>query len=566
MISETRPAVPGPTTLKLGPMFGLLAIGLCGAFWTMASAVFPEPLSDSHSLCLLSAAVLLTFVFLFWRLRPLDRCLAILRSGGRPASDLSRAAAESMSLGISIQITALFSCLALGVGLMVSDGGVQTDPQRIAGLLASAVVPLLSAGLLSAVLIRKVLRSAWVALGQPEVVVRWRFGLASRLTLSMVSLVLVGLALVVWIGERARVRLVQPDDHVHGVVLGGEESGIAPVLVVAIGMVCLSVLVAWLFSAGIRHRSLELSTRLDEMARTRDSEPLTPLPVVSATESGLIAMAFNRLLEVEQAQKDKLIEYTEQVSRSEATRKHFLRNVSHELRTPLNSIIGFSDLLERNLDGELNQGQRKAVEVISRSGDHLLAQINDVLLMAQFEAGRAIAQTERVTMADLEEAARESLGLSDSKKGVLELDSSLEQIQIEVDLTLMVRAIQALVECQTTAADSLLGVERNERDGDPRIIIRTPMGEAVLCAPKSTGLLGTAERDEESLFQGFLTAGGESDTEPGIGLGLPLAKRVALLHGGDVCRMVEDSECCFELSIPIADPREQESDSAAEAS
>lgn len=550
----TRPAVPGPTALKLGLLFGLMAIGLCAAFWTMASAVALEPLSDFRSLGLLSAAILLAFVFLFWRLWPLDRCLTILRAGGRPALDVSKAAAESMSLGISIQIAALICSLALGVGLMVSDIGIQSDPQKIAGLLASAVVPLLSAGLISAVLTGRLLRPAWVALALPEVVVRWRFGLASRLTLSMVSLVLVGLAVVVWIGERARVRLVQPGEQVHVDALGGEGSGLAPVLVVAIGMVCLSVLVAWLFSSGIRRRSLELSTRLDEMARSKDGEPLTPLPVVSATESGSIALAFNRLLEVDKAQKDKLIEYTAQVSRSEKTRKRFLRNVSHELRTPLNSIIGFSDLLERNLDGELNPGQRKAVEVISRSGDHLLVQINDVLLMAQFEAGRAVAQTERVTMADLEEAARESLGLSDSSKRVLGLDSSLEQIQIEVDLSLMVRAIQALVDCQTTASDPLLGVEHNGRDGDPRIVIRTPMSESLLC-----------ERSEESLFQGFRSAGGESDTEPGIGLGLPLAKRVALLHGGDVRRMVKDTQCWVELSIPIAKSQGLESESVVGA-
>ncbi|MGA2035402.1 MAG: histidine kinase dimerization/phospho-acceptor domain-containing protein, partial [Thermoguttaceae bacterium] len=64
----------------------------------------------------------------------------------------------------------------------------------------------------------------------------------------------------------------------------------------------------------------------------------------------------------------------------------FLANMSHELRTPLNAILGFSNIMRREPDA--TQGQRKKLDIINRSGEHLLTLINDVLEVAKIEAGR----------------------------------------------------------------------------------------------------------------------------------------------------------------------------------
>ncbi len=66
--------------------------------------------------------------------------------------------------------------------------------------------------------------------------------------------------------------------------------------------------------------------------------------------------------------------------------------MSHELRTPLNAIMGFSQLLER--DPSLTKQQRSSMDIINRSGEHLLSLINDVLDISKIEAGRMILHEE----------------------------------------------------------------------------------------------------------------------------------------------------------------------------
>ena len=66
----------------------------------------------------------------------------------------------------------------------------------------------------------------------------------------------------------------------------------------------------------------------------------------------------------------------------------FLANMSHELRTPLNAILGFSQLMSR--DDTITPQQQESLDIINRSGEHLLNLINDVLEMSKIEAGKIV--------------------------------------------------------------------------------------------------------------------------------------------------------------------------------
>src|SRR5207244_12968848 len=87
------------------------------------------------------------------------------------------------------------------------------------------------------------------------------------------------------------------------------------------------------------------------------------------------------------AEKVELLQKSEQRALAASRAKSsFLANMSHELRTPLNGVLGFAQLLarRRNRDAE----DREGLEIIMKSGEHLLGLINDVLSLSKIEAGR----------------------------------------------------------------------------------------------------------------------------------------------------------------------------------
>src|SRR5918994_958578 len=78
--------------------------------------------------------------------------------------------------------------------------------------------------------------------------------------------------------------------------------------------------------------------------------------------------------------------YEQSLQQANRAKSVFLANMSHEIRTPMNAILGFSQLMLR--DSDLTPRQCQYLGTINRSGEHLLALINDVLEMSKIEAGR----------------------------------------------------------------------------------------------------------------------------------------------------------------------------------
>src|SRR5207245_3107686 len=110
----------------------------------------------------------------------------------------------------------------------------------------------------------------------------------------------------------------------------------------------------------------------------------------------------------------------------------FLANMSHELRTPLNAIIGFSQVLQQRLFGEVNDKQDEYLEDILSSGNHLLSLINDVLDLSKVEAGQVELD---VAPFSLREALERGLVMvreratKDGVQLVLELDPAAELVE-----------------------------------------------------------------------------------------------------------------------------------------
>ena len=216
----------------------------------------------------------------------------------------------------------------------------------------------------------------------------------------------------------------------------------------------------------------------------------------------------------------------EQAESANRIKSQFLANISHELRTPLNAVIGFSEVLTAGYAGDLSAKQREYVEDIRVSGQHLLSLINDILDLSKAEAGKLELVEEQVVVDALVGQAvgmlrerAEVAGISvcsEVSPGLPVLSGDGRKIK-QIVLNLLSNAIKF-----TPAGGRVTITAGRGSDGGLRIVV----------ADTGIGM----SRDELDVA---LEAFGQVDSKlnrrfDGTGLGLPLARMLAELHGGSL--------------------------------
>ncbi len=220
----------------------------------------------------------------------------------------------------------------------------------------------------------------------------------------------------------------------------------------------------------------------------------------------------------------------------------FLANMSHELRTPLNAIIGFSDVLEEGMAGDLSERQREYIADIRTSGRHLLSLINDVLDIAKVEAGHYEVEPSRFELGEV---------LSSWIRVITERAESAG-VEIELSVAPDVGWIDADERKIRQVVFNLLSnaVKFTPRGG--RIELKAQStGDEVEVTVSDTGM-GISAEDQMRIFEEFTRARTpEVGEQEGTGLGLPLAKRFVELHGGRIwVQSVVGAGSTFGFRIP----------------
>lgn len=232
----------------------------------------------------------------------------------------------------------------------------------------------------------------------------------------------------------------------------------------------------------------------------------------------------------------------EQLRELDKMKTQFLANMSHELRTPLNSIIGFSRLILKGIDGPINEMQEEDLNSIHNSGQHLLNLINDVLDLAKMDAGKMALVFDEV---DLNELAA---SVQSTARGLIRDDQIQLRWQVAPDLPIIeadpVRLRQILLNLLSNAA-------KFTEEGYIAMSI-APQGEHhIQIAVQDTGI-GIAEKDYDRLFTAFE----QVDANPsravgGTGLGLPIVRELVQLHHGRVWFESEVGRgTTFYISLP----------------
>jgi CheY-like chemotaxis protein/two-component sensor histidine kinase len=224
--------------------------------------------------------------------------------------------------------------------------------------------------------------------------------------------------------------------------------------------------------------------------------------------------------------------------------------MSHELRTPLNAILGFSSLLRDNC--ALEQ-QRHDLDIINRSGEHLLTLINDVLDVAKIEAGRTELETVSCDVEKVIEDVTNMVRPWAFQKGlVLRVESLHTPLLIRTDparlrqvlINLLSNAIKFTEEGTVTVRMSKSASTNAEE-------------ERVVFEVEDTGA-GIAASDQAVIFDAFVQAGAALRQE-GTGLGLTISRHLVELMGGTI--QVESAPgkgSRFRMEMPAARADEAE--------
>ena len=229
----------------------------------------------------------------------------------------------------------------------------------------------------------------------------------------------------------------------------------------------------------------------------------------------------------------------------------FLANMSHELRTPLSAVIGYSEMMEEEVEDLGEASLLRDLGKVKSNARHLLSLINDVLDLSKIEAGRMDTYAERIEVATLVHEVQATVEALVGQKG-----NTLE-IEIETDVGTMETDVVKLRQCllnllsnaaKFTENGQLTLKVRRDRASDPSMLEFRVI---------DTGI-GMTEEQLSRLFERFAQAD-ETTTRRfgGTGLGLAITRAFSRLLGGDI--MVESTAgqgTTFTLRLPAVMPEQ----------
>jgi two-component system cell cycle sensor histidine kinase PleC len=245
----------------------------------------------------------------------------------------------------------------------------------------------------------------------------------------------------------------------------------------------------------------------------------------------------------------ELNELATELNRASRAKSEFLANMSHELRTPLNSIIGFSEVLYDETFGSINEKQKKYVNNVLTSGKHLLLLINQILDTAKVESGKMKLAISSLPMKELLHEISMLVTDMVSKKNLqlnLEIDEDLPSIEgdelkvKEIIYNLLSNAVKF------TPEGGNIGMRAKNTGAGIEIVVW------------DTGI-GIATENMEKVFEGFFRVDTPySRLTEGTGLGLPLSRRLAELHGGKLSVESEglNKGSTIRLTLPLKSSEE----------
>ncbi|UXP32116.1 response regulator [Reichenbachiella agarivorans] len=245
--------------------------------------------------------------------------------------------------------------------------------------------------------------------------------------------------------------------------------------------------------------------------------------------------------------EEALIHAKESAIKSEQTKQNFLANMSHEIRTPMNSIIGFTKLLSNT---QLNVTQKKYLEAINWSSNHLLRLVNDILDMSKIESGKIQFEKTVFDLKQLVDSCMESFTQQISEKELsikIEIDKDMPQFLVGDPVRIYQILTNLISNSIKFTSKGSIAIKVFKKKVDKN-------GYRVGFEVSDTGIGIPADR-QDHVFDVFTQANSDTTRKyGGTGLGLPIVKQLVELQQGNIFLTSKEGKGSkFEFSLLLSE-------------
>ena len=280
------------------------------------------------------------------------------------------------------------------------------------------------------------------------------------------------------------------------------------------------------------------------------------LPQARSREISYLVQEFSRFRRRTFGYQASLIQLKEDAEQANEAKSRFMSRMSHELRTPLNSVLGFSELALN--ESKLAPEQRRQLEAIHQSGQHLLDLVNEILDLSRLESDTLEVTLEPVYLPDILDqchlmttpfAASHKVSLT-----VLPIDPSVCCVLADP-----LRLKQVLINLLSNA------IKYNQDNGRVYVEVEAGASNTVFIRVRDTGI-GFTQQETAQIFAPFERLSKSAATVDGTGIGLSISKRlVELMNGSIDVHSVEGVGSEFSISLRAAEVSASESDKILDA-
>jgi PAS domain S-box-containing protein len=236
-----------------------------------------------------------------------------------------------------------------------------------------------------------------------------------------------------------------------------------------------------------------------------------------------------------------------EVERANRLKTEFVASMSHELRTPLHTIIGFAELLAEELEGPLNEKQKRFAAFIHKDSLHLLELINDILDLSRIEAGRL----------DLRLGAFDMLEAVDEVLATIRPQAVAKSLKLDAAVPARIALYADRVRFKEVLYNLLSNAVKFTHEGG-RILVEAAIEDSLAEISVSDTGVGIPAAEQAPVFDKFYQAGSTTrGLKEGTGLGLAIAKQLVEAHGGKIWLQSEPGRGSrFAFTMPVEKLRE----------